>query len=440
MTTLLASFAAMAYIIYQYQTSSVVIPLTEETHEGIFLEAAPSKALKTLLLAFQTRLRNGESTPGPALDEVLKNHKQNPAQLTTKQLLEYLAKTKAPQLYAETDGVGRWTPEEFAILDQLVLTTKRCKIYGDGGWGASIKFITNQNRHLYEKDASFVLISGALLSGDSFESDKYRNARFTANAATRFNIRSIDAFKENAESIIKANLEPKFRAALCQVNAIAKKEGYSAFVTVPGVGAGCFAGAFQNIIPKILVETICGVLNNIDHTNIKHVCLDLFERRLIDLAKTANTNFSHDKFSLIGTGDFNVQFFTKSEHIKASQETSNINKSESSFYSWFETVKRVKVVAADLASWPGNDINVGSNSTDEGATAGSAIYLTLGPLKDARKAKFPNQPNDNTAFDMFTNHLVSLNNPGSSSKIESVAVKSRLELQVNVPDWFNNTM
>ncbi len=307
---------------------------------------------KTLNLAenYLQKLRgnNGETNAGNFLKKLLSEG----VPASAKDLIVMLARTKLSLIFAESDkrAITEWTPEEVAILDGVILAgTEPNKVSGDGARGFARKWITSENT-CYVSETTPVFISGALGKGPLFYTQDYKVALGLGELGD-----------------ISKNLRPKLEVSLLHINRTAPSDG--AFVMLPGIGCGEFAGEFINQMPGVFAKTLNEILLDRPErfSNIKAVCYDTYTSEEHENAEKeiSGANARSDKLHVVNGEKMSVL------HMKPS-ELGRINSIDT--LKKLDGCKMYRGVAADLLSLPGNDVHqggYGANGTDEGSYHGS---------------------------------------------------------------------
>lgn len=295
------------------------------------------------LARYAADLRSGSSRPGARLLKRLGAALVR--ELTDEQLLSALLDTKEPCIFAESaiHGDGRdWTLTELALLGDLSVATD-VTVYDDGRHDDPVV-------HESPFPATLVFTPGALL----------RNERGQPPA-------------DWAEVTTPAGrLDPAGFAALYfrrlrpvfdYIHEHASRLGIRAFVTVPGLGCGQFAGPFRGQLGAMLETVLAQLLSAYAYAwpAIRAVYYDPY-----DECTPRRTRFS-------GL-DFLVRPLTRASKSGLPQLCLPGDYAEQTDDD-FCTCRLYSLVAWDHVSWPGNDFNAGSRATDDGVKAAATSAL-----------------------------------------------------------------
>jgi hypothetical protein len=145
------------------------------------------------------------------------------------------------------------------------------------------------------------------------------------------------------------------------INEQMRQQGKQAFITVPGLGCGMFAGTFQGQLGEILKRTLQLFVAKYaaQFSHIRAIYYDPYREC---------QNERHE----IGKMSFLVRPLTHGNAHKPQLCLPTTYEEECDDFSDCELVS---VVAWDHVSWPGNDFYVGSRATDDGVK-GAATDVT----------------------------------------------------------------
>ena len=292
---------------------------------------------------YLVKLQAGWTHPGARLHDHL--HGADVRALTTLDLIGLLVDTKPPQIFAETAVIGDgsdWSQTELGVLGDISIAVP-VTVFDDGNHRAPTP---------HEPPFSAVLIftPGALL----------RNGR--GNTPADWNEATADGqlSPEGYYELYRRRLLPVLR----YLNHRAAKPR-SAFVTVPGLGCGQFAGPFrgklgghlQGVLQRLLAE------HGASFPNLKAVYFDPY-------SECEPSRREIHGISLM---------------VRPLQQPGNEGKSQlcppiayAEPGDDFSACTLYSLVAWDHVSWPGNDFFAGSRATDDGVkAAATSSMLTL---------------------------------------------------------------
>lgn len=253
------------------------------------------------------------------------------------QLLSTLINSKKPQIFAESEVSGDgsdWTLEELGIL-------------GDISIGMTVKIFDNgahQNPVIHELPfiGHLVYTAGALLRNDQglipadwlavTTDDKYDRDKYWA--------------------LYERRLLPVFS----YINESAIQRGRPAFLSIPGIGCGQFAGPFQGQMGHIFQATLVQFLkkHGDKFPGLKAVYYDPYNECINETRTINGVRFLVRPLTPDNAG--------KSQLCRPSflGQDSGDNFDDCELYS---------LVAWDHVSWPGNDYYLGTRATDDGVKA-----------------------------------------------------------------------
>ncbi|MCB1702445.1 MAG: hypothetical protein KDI14_16615 [Halioglobus sp.] len=280
------------------------------------------------------------------------------------QFIEHLVRTKKPQIYAETAVVGDgsdWSQMELSILGDISVAVP-VTIYDNG---------LHRSPPVYGQTFGGMLLftPGALL----------RNGRGRTPADWDEVVGNgcIDQRLFSA-LYLRRLLPPLLFASRTAINS-----GRKAFVTIPGLGCGQFAGPFLGQVGPYL-DTALSELLQIHHADLPGIQAVYFD----PYSECENQR------TKIGHIDYMVRPLTRGNGQKP-QLCMPIHYADSG--DEFSDCDLYSVVAWDHVSWPGNDFYGGSRATDDGvkaaATNSMAILTGVEGKYDAAVCKYlpPNE-------------------------------------------------
>lgn len=256
--------------------------------------------------------------------------------LSITRFIDCLLDTKLPQIFAESSVCGDgsdWNLTELSILGDISVAVPVTAF--DNG--------RHQGPEVHEDPfpATLLYTPGALL----------RNGRHCMPADWEEVVRDGSIDQEAYNALYERRLLPP----LMYASNVAKAGGRKAFVTLPGLGCGQFAGPFHGTLGAHLETAISELLHKHHHTldGIRAIYFDPY-------SECENTR------SEIGAISFMVRPLTKGNETRpqlchpTSYEESGDDFSMCDLFS---------IVAWDHVSWPGNDFYIGSRATDDGVKA-----------------------------------------------------------------------
>lgn len=288
-------------------------------------------------------LRSGLIRGGHYLDEFLQRIELKT--VSEQDLFSMLLETKTPQIYAESEVVGNgtdWNLTELGLLGDISIAAP-VTIFDDGNHTLPT---------LHEPPFSGVLVftPGALLR------NRYGYTPADWNEVTKTNGQ---LSKEGYYKLYRRRLLP----VLQYINANAGAPR-SAFVTIPGLGCGQFAGPFagqlgerlQGVLQRLLQEQGSSL------SNIKAVYFDPYSE----------------------CENFRDEIQGISFMVRPLRDEGNHEKSQLCRPSFFEeegddfsNCTLYSIVAWDHVSWPGNDFYLGSRATDDGVKAAATSSMSV---------------------------------------------------------------
>jgi hypothetical protein len=303
---------------------------------------------QTGIAAYAAALRAGNIRPGKRLVGTLRS--SSLPELTADDVLRGLLDTKEPCIFAESAvrGDGRdWTLRELSLLGDLSVAVD-VTVYDDGRHSVPLV-------HAQPFAGTLVFTPGALL----------RNAcgqppADWAEATTPAGLLDPAGFA----ALYLRRLQPVF----AYIHDHALRLGVRAFVTVPGLGCGQFAGPFRGELGERLEEVLHRLLREHGHAwpALRAVYFDPYD-------ECSPHRSRHHGI------DFLVRPLTQSRQAGRPQLCPTGDYAENQNDD-FGTCRLYSLVAWDHVSWPGNDFNAGSRATDDGvkAAATSALHALTG--------------------------------------------------------------
>ncbi len=188
--------------------------------------------------AYLTDLATRKTTPGTYL-----SHRLDGSDLSVDSFLEELINTKRPQIFAETavSGDGSdWNQTELTLLGDIAIAVP-VTVYDNG---------LHHHPHVYAEpfSATLLYVPGALL----------RNGRSHTPADWHEVVTDGQIDAEAFYRLYERRLLPSFIYA----NDMAQSRNKQAFITIPGLGCGQFAGKFQGQLGAELENVLSRFLQN----------------------------------------------------------------------------------------------------------------------------------------------------------------------------------
>lgn len=285
--------------------------------------------------------------------------------MTALDLLGRLFDTKQPQIFAETAVVGDgsdWNLTELGLLGDVSVAVP-VTVFDDGNHHAPTP-------HDPPFSGVLVFTPGVLLDNGFGQTPADWNEATAGDGEL-----SIAGYY----SLYRRRLLPIFR----YINDRAGKPR-SAFVTLPGLGCGQFAGPFHGRLGARLQEVLQGFLTECGGSlpNLKCVYFD-----------------PHNECQNFRREIHGISFMVRPLGATGNQAKSQLCRPVSYAEKGddFSGSALYSIVAWDPVSWPGNDFFVGSRATDDGVKAAatssmSALTGVAGQYDPARGMYQPPQP------------------------------------------------
>lgn len=257
-------------------------------------------------------------------------------------LLSALLNSKSPQIFAESAVKGDgsdWTLQELGILGDISIGMT-VTIYDNGAHQNPIIHETPFTGHLiYTPGALLRNDMGhvpadweAVTSGDAFDKDKYYRL---------YERRLLPAFRYISDSAIK--------------------RGRPAFVTLPGMGCGQFAGPFKGQMGHLFRAALMRLLDTHGEkfAGIKAVYFDPYNECIDEDHRIHGIRFMIRPLMPYNPG--------KSQLCRP-ETLADVQQGDAA-YEDMRACELYSFVAWDHVSWPGNDYYLGARATDDGVKA-----------------------------------------------------------------------
>lgn len=323
----------------------------------------------------ESNLQNLIAKPGAYLKQKL--HGKNIEAITTNDFIELLMQTKLPQIFAESAvmGDGRdWTLSELKILGDISICMP-VEIYDDG------KHIRPK---IYDKPFAghLLFVPGALVRCG------YNNTPADWDEVV---------VNDQIDSLAYAKLyERRLLPIFMYANNTAKDKGKKAFITIPGLGCGQFAGIFHGTLCAQLKQALERLLQQHGQLfpHIKAVYFDSYRECTNERHEINNISFFVRPLT---QGNENKPQLCPPTHYQEQGDD-------------FSDCELYSAVAWDHVSWPGNDFYVGARSTDDGvkaaATNAIAVMTEIQGAYDIQQTQYnPPQPYSNWEDVVTQNNL-----------------------------------
>ena len=269
---------------------------------------------------------------------------KNLAHMTVEAFLEVLMRTKRPVIFAESAVVGDgsdWTHEELSILGDVGIATP-VTVYDDGKHH-------QPKIHPSPFSATLLFLPGALLRSGSDQPP--------ADWAEIVDHEMLNS--EAYQALYHRRLYPLFMYA----NTVMKQRGTYAFITIPGLGCGQFAGRFQGQLGEELKQALVTFLQQYgrEFSHIRGVYYDPYRE-----CKNERYMLHHITFLVRPLLQGNTQKPQLCAPYHYAEDGDR-----------FAECELFSVVAWDHVSWPGNDFYGGARATDDGVKAAATNSMTV---------------------------------------------------------------
>ncbi len=288
-------------------------------------------------------LRVGRAQPGARLRDRLQG--ADLRAMTELELLGKLFDTKRPQIFAEVDVIGDgldWSLTELGLLGDISIAAP-VTIFDDGNHHAPTP-------HTPPFSGMLVFTPGALLRNGRGHTPADWNETTTPDSQLS---------AEGYYNLYRRRLLPVFR----YINDHANKPR-SAFVTVPGLGCGQFAGPFQGQLGGHLQAVLQRFLSEhgASFPSLKAVNFDPYSECENSRREIHGISFMVRPLKLQG----NEGKSQLCRPITYAEKTDD-----------FTDCVLYSIVAWDHVSWPGNDFFIGCRATDDGVKAAATNSMSV---------------------------------------------------------------
>ncbi len=287
------------------------------------------------------RLKAG-AIAGEYLNNKLKD--RDLEQLSIEQFIELLLQTKQPCIFAESViyGDGRdWNQDELSLLGDISIATP-VTVYDNGRH-------VQPEVHIRPFSATLIFTPGALL----------RNGHQLVPAdweeVTNDGLFDAAAYYR----LYERRLLPGF----AYINSIAQANNKKAFITIPGLGCGQFAGIFKGQLGERLKNTLIELLETHGKSfpQIAAVYYDPYSECANDRMKINGIDFLVRPLS---QGNIRKSQLCKPEFYAEVENE-------------FDNCELFSFVAWDRISWPGNDFYEDIRTTDDGVKAAATSSMAV---------------------------------------------------------------
>ena len=321
-------------------------------------------------------LRSREKRPGARLAARLAG--TDLRDLTENSFLFSLIDTKVPRIFAESEVAGDgsdWTLDELRLLGDLSISVP-VTVFDDG----------NHHRptpHAHPFAGTLVFTPGALLrAGGGREPADWAEAVHADGTLSREGYFGL--------------YERRLGAVFSHINAAAAASGLPAFVTVPGLGCGQFAGPFAGRLGRELGGVIERILEK-HGAGWPHLRVVYFDPYAEGENRTRTIHGLSFRIRPLRKGnEGKSQLLPPPAYAEPGDD--------------FSTCSFFSLVAWDHVSWPGNDFFAGARSTDDGVKAAATDSMAVltgvpGRYDAASGAYLPPSPCSTWEDVVLENHL-----------------------------------
>lgn len=288
-------------------------------------------------------LRTGRVRPGVLLRDRL--HGAGVETMTEQQLLATLFDTKQPQVFAESAIAGDgsdWNLTELGLLGDVSIAVP-VTIFDDGNHRAPTP-------HVPPFAGMLVFTPGALLRNDRGHTPADWNETTASDGQLT---------AEGYYTLYRRRLLPVLR----YINDHAGRPR-SAFLTVPGLGCGQFAGPFRGQLGTHLQSVLRRLLSDDGASlpNLKAVYFDPYSECENSRSEIHGISFMVRPLQIPGN-EAKSQLCSPRVYAEEGDD--------------FSSCTLHSIVAWDHVSWPGNDFFGGSRATDDGVKAAATSSMSV---------------------------------------------------------------
>lgn len=292
--------------------------------------------------AYQGALAAGRLQAGSRLTKQLAGH--DLAQLETPAFIELLINTKQPQIFAESavhgDG-SDWSPRELSLLGDISIAVP-VTVFDNGQHTAP---------KVYDQpfSATLIYVPGALLRNG------YGKTPADWDEVTKDGQIDPQAYYR----LYERRLLP----ALLYANQVAADSGKKAFITIPGLGCGQFAGPFRGQLGEQLRQTLRRLLEQYASVlpRVGAVYYDPYQECHNERHQIEHIHWFVRPLTQGNAGK--SQLCPPQQYAQPGDD--------------FSTSQLFSLVAWDHVSWPGNDFYLGSRVTDDGVKAAATDSMAV---------------------------------------------------------------
>ena len=305
------------------------------------------------------------------------------ADMTVPEFLQHLVRTKKPRIFAESEvvGIGHWD-----------WTLSELRLLGNVGVGMPVRVYDNglhsvPTIHREPFDATLLFCPGALLRNDGTIASQKGPTTLPVDweEVVVRDSRASGGFRLDPEGLYGL-YERRLLPLLLYANEKAGEQGKKAIITIPGIGCGQFAGAFQGMLGAELKKVLIRLLQeHASSTTDKDSTVLLPHIRAVYYDPYSECrNERHE----IG----HISFLTR-PLLRNNRHKPQLCRPET-YGRDFQGCALYSVVAWDHVSWPGNDFFAGARVTDDGvkAAATDAMYRMTGVEGHYKKRSFAYMP------------------------------------------------